>query len=131
MDEEIADAIATVRQEHVDAVNGRDVELLLRGMTNDVVYLFPGMEPLIGKDALRAYVTPIYEQASIDIEMRHESLDIAGSRAVEWGVVRGQMTPGAQSTPSLVNLKYIFVYRLEPDGAWRISHAIASARPVE
>ena len=54
------DAIAGVRTEHVEAVNSTDVELLLKGMTDDVVYLAPQLPPIRGKDELRKFVAPIY-----------------------------------------------------------------------
>ena len=46
-------AIASVLQEHVDAVNAGEVDALLAGMTDDVVYMPPGLPLLRGKDRLR------------------------------------------------------------------------------
>ncbi len=125
MSTEHDEAIAAVRTEHVEAVNSTDVEFLLKGMTDDIVYLAPQLAPIRGKDELRRFIAPIYAQASINIEMEAESLEVSGERAVEWGKVRGTLAlGGGDSEP--VNLTYLFVYRLDPDGRWRISHDSSS-----
>lgn len=118
-------AIAAVRAEHVDAVNSTEVELLLKGMTDDVVYLAPELPPICGKIEMRESIAPVYARASIRIEMKVESLEVSGERAVEWGRARGTMAVG-NADPTPVNLTYLLVYRLESDGQWRISHDISS-----
>jgi ketosteroid isomerase-like protein len=75
-------------------VNNTDVELLLAGFTDDVVYIGPGAAPILGKDAMREYITPIYAEASIDIGMKSEALDVSVDRAVEWGTSHGEMNLG-------------------------------------
>ena len=122
------DAIGTVLQEHVDAVNTTDVELLLKGFTDDVVYIGPGAAPILGKSAMREYITPIYAQASIQLAMKSESLEIAGDRATEWRSCHGQLTLDGGDRIS-VNLHYMFAYRREPSGDWRISHDISTPGP--
>jgi uncharacterized protein (TIGR02246 family) len=119
------DAIAAVLREHVDAVNTTDVELLLKGFTDDVVYIGPGAAPVLGKIAMREYISPIYAQASIQIAMRSESLEIAGDRATEWGSCHGELTLDG-GEPISVNLHFMFIYRREPSGDWRISHDIST-----
>jgi uncharacterized protein (TIGR02246 family) len=119
------EAIAAVRAEHVEAVNSTDVDRLLAGMTDDVAYLAPQLPPIRGKDELRRFVAPIYAKASINVEMEAESLEVSGEHAVEWGNVRGAVVlEGADSEP--VNLTYLFVYRLDSDGRWRISYDIST-----
>jgi ketosteroid isomerase-like protein len=57
--------------------------------------------------------------------MEAESLEVSGERAVEWGNVRGALAlGGGDSEP--VNLTYLFVYRLDSNGQWRISHDIST-----
>ena len=119
------DLISAVRAKHVEAVNSTDVDRLLSGMTDDVVYLAPDLPPIRGKTAVRTFVAPIYERSAINISMVAESLDVSGSRAVEWGHVHGTLAmDGGAAQP--ISLKYLFVYRLESDGSWRISHDISN-----
>ena len=118
------EAISRVLQEHVDAVNTCDVELLLRGMTDDVVYLGPSMEPILGKAAMRAYITPLYAKASIQLEATPVSIEIEDSRAIEWGLIKGTMASNSETDPEPVDNKYLFIYRLDSDGEWRICYDV-------
>ena len=119
-----------MRQEHVDAVNTTDIELLLRGFTDDVVYISPQAAPIVGKEAMRTFLRPIYSDASISIEIEPESLEITGDRGVEWGSCHGRMSLGG-GDPAPVNLGYVLVYRRDPDGAWRVSHNISTPGPMD
>jgi uncharacterized protein (TIGR02246 family) len=128
-DQLAVEAIAAVLQEHVDAVNTTDVDLLLNGFTEDVLYIGTGAPPILGKAAMREYIAPIYAEASISIEMKSHALEISSDRAVEWGTCHGELTLGAD--PAMpVNLHYMFVYRREPSGEWRISHDISTPGPA-
>lgn len=117
--------IAAVLQEHVDAVNSTDVELLLNGFTDGIVYIGAGTPPIIGKSAMREYITPIYAQAAINIGITPEALEINGDRAIEWGSCHGELAMGG-SRPTTINLNYVLVYRREASGEWRISHDIST-----
>ncbi len=128
-DESVAKAIAAVRQEHVDAVNSTDPDLLLNGFTDDVVYIGTGAPPILGKATMRTYIAAVYAQASIRIDMNPGALDVHGDRVVEWGSCRGEMVLD-EGGPVPVDLNYILVYRREPSGEWRISHDISTPGPT-
>jgi ketosteroid isomerase-like protein len=93
-------AIAQVRAEHVCAVNTTDVDLLLKGMTDDVVYIAPEQPPVRGKEALRAFIAPLHGQASLDITMTAESVEVSGAHATEWGSASGLNRAGIVGDPN-------------------------------
>jgi uncharacterized protein (TIGR02246 family) len=128
MKQSAREAILRAHRDHVVAVNSRDADLLLSTMTEDIVYIGPEQPPLEGHEALREYVTPIYEQASIDIQMEIDALEIGTDRAVERGRCWGELSVG-DAPPTPINLQYLFVYRLEADGQWRVSHDIFNEAP--
>ena len=117
--------IAAVLKEHVEAVNATDIELLLKGFTDDIVYIGAGAAPVIGKSAMREYISPIYAHASISISMKPAALEINGDRAIEWGSCHGALTLGDNDSTT-VNLNYVLVYRRDSSGDWRISHDIST-----
>jgi uncharacterized protein (TIGR02246 family) len=125
-------AIAQIRDEHVEAVNTFDADLLLRGMAEDVVYLGPDLAPIVGKPALDAFVRPIYAAMGPDgwhISMAAEDVRIDGNWAFEWGNIDGTAR-GADGAMAPFLAKYLFVYRREPDGAWRIVYDAYNANPA-
>jgi uncharacterized protein (TIGR02246 family) len=122
-------AIAAVRAEHLEAVNTTNVELLIRGMAPAVVYLAPGLGPIEGIDALREFVTPIYEEVRPQIAMTPRDVQVVGDVAYEWGLIEGSIIlPDGTAEP--VNLKYVFVYRRQPDASWVIVYDVYNDNPM-
>ena len=116
------DAINLIREAHVRAVNTTDVELLLRDMSPDIVYLAPGILPIEGKDSLRKFITPIYEIISPAIEMIPEDIKVLNKVAVEWGIINGSQK-GIDSI-QYFKYKYMFVYEQSENGKWMITRDI-------
>ena len=108
----------------MEGVNNRDVELVLRDMSDDVIYLGPGMEPLEGKQALRDFITPLYEVIRPDIKMIPKDTRIIDNTAIEWGLIHGEMAEVGVDTIQKINFKYIFVYEKSEDGKWLITRDI-------
>ena len=127
---EAKQAIDRLRREHQEAVNSCDVDLLLRGMADDVVYLGLGAAPVVGKTALRSMIEPVYAQATIQIDMTPMDIQFEDTTIIEWGRIRGVMRPAEDADLAPVSLKYLFVYRCETDGVWRISHDVYNDDPT-
>ena len=118
------EAIKFVREAHVKAVNTTDVELLLRDMSPDVIYLAPGIEPIEGKAALREFVTPIYEIVSPKIEMIPSNIQVHNKIAIEWGIINGEIRQKGIDSVQYFRNKYVFVYEQSENGNWLITKDI-------
>ena len=81
------EAITQVRNDRVKAVNATDLDLLLKDMSPDIVYLTPGVKPIIGIEALKNFVASIYQEISPKIEMFPTEVKLHDSLAVEWGII--------------------------------------------
>lgn len=121
--------IDSLRADHVRGVNQQDVELALRDYAEDLVYLSPGLAPIVGKDALRAFITPVYEATEIRIGMTPELVDVIGDAAFEWGYVRGVVRPKGGGDPTDISQRYALTYRRRADGSWEIRSACMSDGP--
>lgn len=119
-------ALASLRDDHVRGVNTRDVELVLRDYAEDLVYLSHGMQPVLGKDALRALITPLYEQMRFDLAMAPERIDIGDDTAFEWGYLTGETAAGPEAATTPLRLRYVLVYRRRPGGSWEINCAMTN-----
>jgi len=95
-------AIKAVRHEHVAAVNAGDLEAMLGGMADDVVYLPPAQPPVLGKEALRSTVQPYYEQFEAHFSMNAEETVAAGDCAWRDQAARGvdQRSGTSRSLPA-------------------------------
>jgi uncharacterized protein (TIGR02246 family) len=123
LEEDLA-AIAQLRAEHVRGVNSTDAGLVLSGFAEEVAYLGPGLDPILGIDALRAFLQPVYEQVHMNISMTPNDVQVVGDVAYEWGSISGRIVMAPDAPPQAVNAKYVYVYRRQRDGSWRIVYDI-------
>ena len=122
-------ALEVLRREHVEGVNARDADAVLGGMAEDVVYLAPGLAPVVGRDSLGVIIRAVYQQIQPGITMTPVDVAIQGNEAVEWGCLGGRILPleGGDAIPN--DGKYVFVYRWRDDTGWKITRDIYNAGP--
>lgn len=113
-------AIDDLRKEHVRGVNEQDVELVLRDYAEDLVYLSPGLHPIVSKEALRAFITPVYESTEFQISMVPEHVEVWSHAAFEWGHVRGTARTKAEGQEVPISQRYALTYRRREDESWEI-----------
>ena len=116
--------LATLLREHVDAVNASNVEAILKGMTDDAVYLAPGQPLVRGKDALGKVMVPFYGSNDAQVSMRAEETVVAGDWAWEWGHLSGSIRPKGVAQATSFEGKYFYIYQRQRDGSWKIARDI-------
>lgn len=116
--------LATLLREHVDAVNASNVEAILAGMTDDVVYLPPGQPLVRGQEALRKVMEPFYGSNDAQVSMRAEETVVDGDWAWEWGHLSGSIRPRSVAHASAFEGKYLYIYQRQRDGSWKIARDI-------
>lgn len=106
---------------YVEAINSNDLETVLAMMTDDVVFMPPNSERLVGKEAVRAWARPYLEAYDVGWEKASLELIVAGKYAIEQYAYVEDDTPRGDGEPLKDNGKGIIVYRLEDDGVWRVA----------
>jgi len=111
----------------VAADNNRDLPKVLSSYTEDVVWLPPSGEALVGKDAIR----PRYEQmfSKFRVKMAPEVVETGadGNLGFVRGFIKGTLTPLTTGDPVQVDDKFIALTRCE-EGVWRVSHLMWNPR---
>lgn len=120
-------AINQLRAEHVAGVTAGDLQAVLAGMVEDVVYLPPDQPPVVGMSALEAAMRPYYEQFRNQLVMTPCEIVMAGDWAMEWGMVTAELTPLAAGASIRFDGKYVYIYRRQPNGSWKIQWDIYNA----
>ena len=111
---------------HVEAVNSGDVEALLDQLTDDVVYLGQGIDPIIGKAQMEAVMRSFHRENRAIVSLIPTDRSVSGDLAHEWGSLTGEFRNKDGGDPIRVNSKYFYLYRRGPNGRWRISHECVS-----
>ena len=126
------DALAGIKELHrkdIEASKARDFEILLSLWTEDGVLLESGKKPIIGKDALKAYM---YEQAKISqtykikkYEHKWEEIKVIGDWAFEWGFFDAEAEMIKTGEIIKQQGKLLRVLKRQKDGSWKAARAIA------
>jgi uncharacterized protein (TIGR02246 family) len=127
-DQEALARIEELHRKDIAASKTRDFETLLSLWTEDGVLLLPGGKPIVGKEALKAYMD---EQAEISrtykikkYEHKWEEIKIIGDWAFEWGFFEGEaeMIKGGEIIRE--QGKLLRILRKQEDGSWKAARAI-------
>ena len=113
----------------IQAVNAGDIERLLTMVTDDVVLLGPGGEP-IGKEGFAAKFTSAHEALLINGASDLEEVVVAGD--VAYSVCRDSLsvTPRAGGDMSRLAGHRLTVYRKHADGRWLLARDAHTLTPV-
>jgi uncharacterized protein (TIGR02246 family) len=121
-------AIDALHMQDMAAAKNMDIETLLSLWTDDGVLLQPGQEPLVGRDAIDAYMKKAAqkEEAFEIIEYVHtfEEIKILGDWAYEWGTFKGCYR--SKSSTDLIHetARLFRILRKQTDGSWKCARAI-------
>lgn len=102
------------------ASSGGDIDEILEYWTDDAIVIPPGMPPVVGKDALRAYVLGSMDIPGFRISWTTDQVDVSADGSMAWilGANLVEMT-GEEGQPMAFPGRAITVWRREQDGAWR------------
>jgi len=127
-DQEALDRIEELHRKDIAASKARDFKTLLSLWTEDGVLLLPGKKPVVGKEALKAYMD---EQAEISRtykikKYKHawEEIKVIGDWAFEWGFYEGEaeMIKGGEIIRE--QGKLLRILKRQEDGSWKAARAI-------
>jgi uncharacterized protein (TIGR02246 family) len=127
-EQEALAGIKELHQKDIKASKARDFETLLSLWTDDGVLLEPGKKPIIGKEALRAYMD---EQARMseayDIkkyEHKWEEIKVIGDWAFEWGFFDAEAEIKESGEIIKQRGKLLRILKKQRDGSWKGARAI-------
>ncbi len=117
-------AIKTVSKKSDEAWMAGDWNTFAGFYTDDTIWMPPGEAPLRGKDALRAWVEPIWNDYTfVDLRMPSEEIVVIDDWAYERHseVVKISEVGGE---PMQYEQKGVRIFRREEDGSWKIARYI-------
>ncbi len=120
----VADSGAIERAAHdayVSAINSNDVETLLADLTDDIVYQSPGEPQIVGKAAVRKWLTGYFGATRTHWEKTSIGFTVSGAWAFERYTYKS--TDIDRKTGAVTNDtgKGINIFRRGRDGRWRVA----------
>ncbi len=118
-------AIKTVSEQAVEAWKARDLDATVGFYTDDTIWMGPDVAPIRGKDALRAWLEPEWNDFTIvELSMPSEEIvvidDWAFQRHINGWVEIDKV--GGETTQYY--FKGIWILRRQEDGSWKIARYI-------
>lgn len=114
------EAIGAVHTAWINAVNAGDLARLLSLMTDDVVFLNPGQEP-IGRDGFSSNFDGAHRRIQIRCSSELEEVVVAGEVAYTRSRDALDIVPRDGGEPKHLAGYRITVYRQQPDGRWLLA----------
>ena len=128
--EQVSETLTALLQHQDTLMAEANVDGFLELLRDDVVFLPPGENLIIGKVAVGEYYTTLF--SLFDVQLTHipGSVDVLGDTVVHSGNARGTMLPKAGGEPISFYNKYLFVMRIQSDGSLLHWRAMFNANPV-
>src|SRR5262245_43561042 len=102
------------------AAEGRDLEAILSYWTDDAVIFAPGLPPVVGKDALREYVTGSLDIPGFKITWASTEVQVSQDGSLAYMVGRNAVTMnGPDGAPFTLEGRAVTIWRRDSDGEWR------------
>jgi uncharacterized protein (TIGR02246 family) len=118
------EAIDTVRDAHIVALNAGDAEAWVAQFTEDGVQMPPGAPAGVGRAMIRSWSQAFLDQFRVQFALVVDEVRISG----DWAFERGGYTISLSSKaggPQMQDIgKYITVYQRKPGDTWRVARDI-------
>ena len=110
------------------AAQAHDLERTLSYWTEDVIMMQPGAPAMIGKEAVRRYVSAAFSMPDFSITWVTEHVWVAKAGDIAYATGTDTIRLTTPEGKSVVeNNKAVAVWRKEPDGRWRCAIDIWNA----
>jgi ketosteroid isomerase-like protein len=109
--------------------NAGDLEGVLQGYADDVVWLPPQGEPVSGKRAVRERYEQLFSVYEVQLASAVVEIEVGTAWSHAWGYTTGVLTPRAGGDRVEVDDKFIALVRCE-GSTWRVARLMWSPRTL-
>lgn len=104
-----------------------DLETFVSSSLEDVVFLVPDQNAIVGGDALREWYRGFYDAFEIDMTHHPGETHAYGNLLIHRGTATGTLTPAGGGSPASFDNKYMFVLLRVADGSLKLWRAAFNA----
>lgn len=103
-----------------EAIAAKDVDRAVSFWSDDAVVLAPGQPSLVGRDAIRRFVTDSFKVPGFGIRWETTAVQVSPHGELAYAFANTTMTfSGPDGKPTAMKAKSVTVWRKGPDGAWK------------
>lgn len=116
--------LSSARRMWMDAVNRGAVDDYVDRVSEDVVWLPPAGEPIVGRDAFRVWLEPFFERFDYRLSVEPERVRGWEGWCAEHGRFRSELSPRSGGQEQEHSGHYFVLWRRDDDGVWRIERYV-------
>ena len=112
-------AINDIWVQSASSLNAGDIDRWVSFFTEDALSMPQNEPPLIGKDQIRLWIKDSSDQATFDMDITNEEVEVAGDWAFSRGTYTLTLTPKEGGQPVFIDGRYITIFTRQTDGIWK------------
>ena len=120
-------ALTEMRERTMQAENDGDAEFFNSACTDDIVVMPSGMPALNGRQAAVGFMQSFLGQFDLRIRYVSAEIQIDGVTAYDRGTYSQTLTPKGGGPQSAENGNYLWLYRRDGEGSWKMARVIWNA----
>jgi uncharacterized protein (TIGR02246 family) len=124
-----ADRVAQTRDKWLAAFKSKDVTSVVAFYSSDAAFLQPTGDRIEGSKAIRELYEKVAGTFDTDLTLTSRFLEASGNLAYDSGEYEETLTNRATAQKQHYRGQYVMVFRLSPDGEWRIIQHVWSVVP--
>ena len=117
-------AIEAVFRDQTSKLNAGDSEGWFALHSEDIVWMPPNAKVEEGKDALRQWGQPLFDQFTITQTASFEEVKISGDWAFGRGPYKDEFVPKKEGDTIVDIGKFLYIFERQADKSWKITHVI-------
>lgn len=117
----------SLRKQHekwVKVVNDGNIDAYANLLTKDAIWIPPGQQPIIGREAFRQWLSPFFEKFSYEFSITEEQFIITGNWTYERAKFSSKMTPNSSGKPMTHSGTFAVFWHQNKDKNWYIERYI-------
>ncbi|MHA2277182.1 MAG: YybH family protein [Candidatus Kariarchaeaceae archaeon] len=107
-----------------NAASSRNLDDVMVLYADDAVEMPPDRQIVIGKEAIRSWLKPIYENYTGQIDSKVEDIQVSGDWAFQRMSYTESWTPKEGGDTTTVIGKWVLILQRQTDGSWKIATEI-------
>jgi uncharacterized protein (TIGR02246 family) len=124
-----ADRVAQTRDKWLAGFKSKDVTSAVAFYASDAAFLEPTGDRIEGSKAIRELYEKVVSTFDTDLTLTSRFLEASGNLACDSGEYEETLTNRATAQKQHYRGQYLMVFRLGPDGEWRIIQHVWSVVP--
>ena len=117
-------AIEAVFRDSISKLKAGDLEGYLALFSEDIVWMPPNAKIEEGKDAVRQWGQPYFDQFTITQTASFDEVKISGDWAFVRGPYKDELVPKNEGDTVVDIGKFLYIFERQADKSWKITHAI-------